>query len=175
MLVNIESKTGKSLEKWLEIINDQPFTRTSEKMNWLRKEHGLTHGYAALIIYQAKQAAQGEAEDPLEMVRKQYVGKENMRPIYDQLIEIVSGFGDDIEVTPRNSYVDICKNGQFLMFSPATPVRFEIMLKLKPQEPKGILEALPKPSNCTHRIKLATPEEITPELIAWMKVAYEQA
>ena len=175
MLLNLETKTGKPIAQWIEIINAQPFTRTSEKVNWLKKEHNLTHGYAGLVIYQAKLAAQGGAEDPAELVRKQYLGKEDLRPIYDKLLEIVSGFGEDVEILPRNSYVSIRRKVQFAMFSPATKIRFEIMLKLKAQEPKGILEALPKPSMCTHRIKLGTLEEITPELIGWLKEAYVQA
>ncbi|HRY84060.1 MAG TPA: DUF4287 domain-containing protein [Candidatus Cloacimonadota bacterium] len=175
MLRNLEAKTGKPIADWIKIINAQPFTRTSEKVEWLKKEHHLTHGYAGLVIYQAKLAAQGGPDDPEELVRKQYLGKEKLRPIYDKLVELVLGFGDDVEILPRNSYVSIRRKVQFAMFSPATKERFEIMLKLKNQEPKGILEALPKPSMCTHRIKLGSLEELTPELIDWLKEAYAQA
>lgn len=175
MLRNLEAKTGKSIAQWIEIINAQPFTRTSEKVSWLKKEHHLTHGYAGLVIYQAKLAAAGGAIDPEELVQKQYLGKESLKPIYDQLISIVSAFGDDIDIAPRNSYVSIRRKVQFAMFSPAARDRFEIMLKLKGTEPQGVLEALPKPSMCTHRIKLKSPEEITPEVIDWLKAAYAQA
>lgn len=173
MVNNLQARTGKTLEEWIEIINKQPFTRTSEKVNYLKKEFGIGQGYAGLIIYNAKIAVTGAPDTPEQLIEKQYLGKENLKPIYDKLVEIVRKFGDDVEVSPRNSYVSITRNTQFAMFTPATKIRFDVALKLKGQEPKGVLEALPSPGMCTHKIRVNSLEDITPEVIGWLKLAYD--
>lgn len=175
MRANLVQKTGKSMDEWIKIIDAQPLTRTSDKVHYLKKEFGLGTGYAGLIIYESKASQDREAFAPAELLRKQYVGKETLKPIYDKLIDLVQTFGTDVEIAPRNSYVSIRRKVQFAMFQPATKVRFDIMLKLRGQESSGVLEALPKPSLCTHRIKLGAVEEITEEVLAWLRKAYEQA
>jgi predicted transport protein len=175
MVNNLQAKTGKPLEEWIEIINKQPFTRTSDKVSYLKKEYGQGQGYAGLIIYHAKIALSGAPDTPEQLIEKQYLGKENLKPIYDKLVDIVSKFGEDVEIAPRNSYVSITRNTQFAMFTPATKIRFDVALKLKGQEPKGVLEALPSPGLCTHKIKVNSLEDITPEVIDWLKLAYDKA
>jgi len=175
MIANLQAKTGKTLEEWVEIINQQPLTKTSDKVKYLKSAYGLGQGYAGLIIYHAKIAATGKADSPEELIAKQYSGKEHLKPIYDKLLKEVKKFGADVEVSPKNSYVSLRRNVQFAMLTPATKLRFEVALKLKNQEPEGILEALPKNGMCTHRIKLNSLEEITPEVINWLKAAYGKA
>lgn len=175
MKANLEKNTGKSLEDWIQIINDQAFTRTSEKVKFLKSSFGLGQGYAGMIIYEAKASEDKSAFTPEELLRKQYVGKETLIPIYEKLVATMQGFGTDIQIIPHASYTSIRRSVQFAMFSPASKIRLDIMLKLKEQASIGILEALAKPSLCTHRIKLGSTEEITPELIQWLKEAYLQA
>ncbi|GAB1467793.1 hypothetical protein MASR2M64_04790 [Candidatus Cloacimonadota bacterium] len=175
MIQNVQLKTGKPLEEWIEIINKQPFTRTSDKVTFLRKEFGIGQGYAGLLIYHAKLAMEASPDTPEQLVDKQYSGKEELKPIYDKLIGIVRKFGDDVEISPKQSYVSLSRNTQFAMLTPASKIRFEVILKLKDQEPRGVLEALPTPGMCTHRIKLGTLEDVIKEVIDWMRLAYEKA
>jgi len=175
MIINLQTKTGKSLEEWIEIINQQPLTKTSDKVKYLKTAFGLGQGYAGLIIYHAKIQAAGKADTPGQLVAKQYSGKEQLKPIYDKLLSEIQKFGNDIEVSPKNSYVSLRRNVQFAMLTPATKVRFEVALKLKNQEPNGILEALPKNGMCTHRIKLSSVEDISNEVLGWLKTAYDKA
>lgn len=175
MISNLQKKTGKSLAEWIEIINQQPLTRTSDKVKYLKSAYGLGHGYAGLIIFHAKVEAAGKSDSPEELIEKQYQGKEQLKPIYDKLLSEVLKFGADLEIAPRNSYVSLRRNVQFAMLTPATKLRFDVALKLKNQEPDGILEALPRNGMCTHRIKLNSIEDITGEVINWLQAAYSQA
>ncbi len=175
MAHNLQEKTGKSMEEWVKIIDAQPLTMTSEKVKYLKKEYGLGHGYAGLIVYNSKIKAEGGPDTPEMLIEKQYAGKEQFKPIYDKLIKLVSEFGDDVEVLPRNSYVSLRREVQFAMLTPASKVRFDLALKLKDQPAEGILEALPTPGMCTHKIRINKLEAITPEVISWLKLAYDQA
>jgi len=175
MIANLQAKTGKTLEEWVEIINQQPLTKTSDKVKYLKSAYGLGQGYAGLIIYHAKIAATGKADSPEELIAKQYSGKEHLKPIYDKLLKEVKKFGADVEVSPKNSYVSLRRNVQFAMLTPASQIRFDVAIKLKNQEPIGILEALPTSGMCTHRIKLSSIEDITSEVLNWLKAAYDKA
>ncbi|MDD4310455.1 MAG: DUF5655 domain-containing protein [Candidatus Cloacimonetes bacterium] len=175
MINNIQARTGKALTEWIEIINKQPLTKTSEKVKYLKTNYGMGQGYAGLVIYQAKVAAEGRVDTPEELVAKQYNGKEQLKQIYDLLLAEVLKFGSDVEVSPKNSYVSLRRNVQFAMFTPSTRTRFDIALKLKNQDASGVLEALPTPGMCTHRIKVNSIEDINPEVISWLKLAYDMA
>lgn len=175
MIAHLPQKTGKTLEEWIEIINHQPLTKTSEKVKYLKATFGLGQGYAGLIIYHAKIAAAGHADSAEELLEKQYIGKEHLKPIYDKLLSEVLKFGNDVEISPKNSYVSLRRNLQFAMLTPASKIRFDIALKLKNQEPEGILEALPASGMCTHRIKLGSLDDINDEVMAWLKAAYDKA
>jgi len=175
MIANLQHKTGKSLAEWIEIINQQPLVKTSDKVKYLKSAYGLGQGYAGLIIYHAKVEAAGKADSPEELIEKQYTGKEQLKPIYDKLLSEVLKFGPDVEIAPRNSYVSLRRNVQFAMLTPASQIRFDVAIKLKNQEPIGILEALPTSGMCTHRIKLSSIEDITSEVLNWLKAAYDKA
>ena len=175
MIRNLQENTGKSMEEWIAILNEQALTRTSEKVDFLKTKHNLGHGYAGLIVYQAKVAAAGKVDSPEELLAKQFIGKENLKPIYDKILEEVRKFGDDVEVVPRNSYVSLRRNVQFAMLTPATKIRFDVALKFKEVVTDEILEALPTPGMCTHRIKLHTVEDISEKVIFWLKASYDRA
>jgi hypothetical protein len=49
MLKTLESKTGKNLDEWIEIVIRSPTTKHKEMINYLKSEYGLTYGYANLI------------------------------------------------------------------------------------------------------------------------------
>jgi len=41
MISNLQQKTGKSLADWIEIINLQSYTKTSDKVKYLKSTYGL--------------------------------------------------------------------------------------------------------------------------------------
>jgi len=55
MLKNILIKTGKSIEGWILIAQKQKGLKHNELVNYLKREHLITHGYANLIVRKSKQ------------------------------------------------------------------------------------------------------------------------
>src|SRR5690606_35340094 len=107
---------------------------------------------------------------------KQYKGKEQLKPIYDQLIKEISAIGKDVELAPKNAYVSVSRKKQFAMLSPANKSRFEIGLNLKGKEAGGILVAINSANAmCSHKINLSDVGEINKEVIDWLREAYEGA
>jgi hypothetical protein len=54
LVERIPAATGKDLKDWMRALDDGPaFSRFDEKVNWLRDEHGLSHGFATAIVHEA--------------------------------------------------------------------------------------------------------------------------
>lgn len=175
MIENLNKNTGKTLEQWIEIVNAQNLNRHGEIMKFLKGSQGLSHGFANLIALKAKGTDAGSAENPDDLITKQYRGKEHLKPIYDKLISEILTFGNDIEIAPKNTYVSLRRKKQFALLNPATKTRFEIGLNLKGQETKGMLVEEKPNSMCSHKINLAKIEEIDEEVFRWIKLAYDRA
>ncbi|MFD2561190.1 DUF4287 domain-containing protein [Aquimarina rubra] len=172
MINNMPEKTGKSLEEWKEILKDKSFTKHSEAVKFLKTEHGVTHGFANTIVTLSKDSN----DTPDDLVTSQYKGKENLIPIYEKLLTIVTSFGDDVIKTPKKTSVSIIRKKQFALIKPATKTRIDLGLKLKG---KAITERLqnsgPFGTMCTHRVQLQSIDQVDTELAAWLKEAYEMA
>jgi len=54
MIKNMADKTGKSIDAWINIVNEQKYLKHNELVNFLKKEYLITHGYANLIVRKAK-------------------------------------------------------------------------------------------------------------------------
>lgn len=175
MIENLFKNTGKTLEQWTDIVTKENFAKHGEIIRFLKETHGLTHGFANLIAHKSKGSDAGSAENPDDLITKQYQGKEHFKPIYDKLITEIKTLGNDIEIAPKNTYVSLRRKKQFATLNPATKTRFEIGINLKGQEPKGKLEAEKPNSMCSRKINITDIKDIDKEVFDWIKTAYDSA
>ena len=172
MIDNMPEKTGKSLSEWKKVLKTKSFSKHSEGVNFLKKEHNVTHGFANTIVALSKE----ENESPTDLVKNQYEGKENLIPIYKSLLAVVKEFGKDVTITPKKTSVSIIRKKQFALIKPATKTRIDLGLKLKDKPTTDRLEnSGPFGTMCTHRIKLSETNQVDNELKKWLKEAYENA
>lgn len=172
MIENMPEKTGKSLEEWKNVLSTRSFTKHSEALNFLKKEHGVTHGFANTIVslYRDRGAS------PEDLVSAQYKGREALMPIYEKLLNVVRGFGGDVQVVPKKTTVSLVRKKQFALIKPATKTRIDLGLKLRERSPEGRLEdSGPFGTMCTHRVRLTDISEVDTELCNWLKLAYSEA
>jgi hypothetical protein len=53
LLARVPEATGRDLHEWFRAIEAGPgLLRFEERVNWLRQEHNLPHGYATAIIHE---------------------------------------------------------------------------------------------------------------------------
>jgi hypothetical protein len=84
--------------------------------------------------------------------------------------------GPDVEIAPKKANVSLRRRKQFALLQPTTRTRLDLGLILKASEPEGRLEASGSfNAMFTHRVKLAAPDDIDAEVLAWLKAAYEEA
>jgi predicted transport protein len=175
MIENLYKNTGTSLEDWVEIVRSKSFSKHGEAVNFLKKTHGLTHGFANLIAHKAKESDADSADSHSDLITKQYQGKEHFKPVYEKLIDAIQLFGNDIEIAPKNTYVSLRRKKQFAILNPATKTRFEIGLNLKGIVPSERLMAEKPNAMCSHKICITSIEEIDLEVMNWLNIAYEKA
>lgn len=177
MIENMPKNTGKSLEEWIGILNQKRKVQAKHKelVSLLKDQYGLGLNYADIIVHKANGTDSGSI-DGETLIQKQYEGKEQLKPLYEHILERILSFGEDIEIAPKNAYVSLKRKKQFACLKPATKTRFELELILKGQTPEGILEAIPGVgAMCTHKIKLENVGQVTEEVIQWAKQAYTKA
>ncbi len=172
MINNMPEKTGKSLDQWKTLLDKKSFSKHSESVNFLKKEYGVTHGFANTIVHLSKT----ENDDAEDLVSNQYKGKENLLPIYKELISLVKAFGKDVKIEPKKSSVSIIRKKQFALIKPASKTRIDLGLKLKDKPiTKRLENSGPFGTMCTHRVQISEVQEINKELKEWLKEAYTKS
>ena len=172
MIDNMPEKTGKSLSEWKTILKEKSFAKHSEGVKYLKAEHNVTHGFANTIITLSKE----EDNSSEDLVENQYKGKENLIPIYKELISFLKSLGEDVTITPKKGSVSIIRKRQFILIKPATKTRIDLGFKIKDKPTTKRLEnSGPFGTMCTHRVKISELIEINEELKKWIKEAYDKS
>jgi len=172
MINNMPEKTGKSLDEWKKILKTKSFEKHSEGVKYLKTAHSVTHGFANTIVTLSKED-DNSSED---LVAAQYKGKEDLIPIYQQLIKYVKSLGSDVTTTPKKGSVSIIRKRQFVLIKPATKTRIDLGFKLKDKPMTDRLEnSGPFGTMCTHRVRISESADVNSELKGWIKEAYEKS
>jgi hypothetical protein len=177
LIRNLESQTGKSLATWLATARNSGLAKHKELVAYLKTEHGLTHGYANQIALRSLAADDAPAAGSDDLIEAQYSGaKQSMRPVYNALRAAVQAFGSDVEFAPKKAYVSLRRSKQFGLIQPSTATRVDVGLVLKGVAPGERLEAAGSfNAMVTHRVKVSSAAEVDPELIGWLRQAYNNA
>lgn len=175
-LKNIETSTGKSIADWTQIIKNSGFEKHGEQVSFLKTQYGLGHGNANTLVHTAMQSHADAANNDTDWLEDQYKGKENLRPLYNNIVAAINAFGNDVELSPKKTYMSVRRKKQFAIIQPSTKARLDLGLNIKGIDAAGRLEAAGSwNSMCTHRIKLDENSLLSEDIIRWTKQAYEQA
>lgn len=179
-LANIEQRTGRSIHDLAQLLRASGLAKHGEQVALLKRELGMGHGDANLLAHHVRKldaAAAGEAgpATPAAAVDALYTGKKaHLRPVHDELMRAIRGFGA-FEEAPKKTYVSLRRKKQFAMIGPATNTQVEVGINLKGVQPTGGLVALPPKSMCDYKIRLGSVDEVSKDLLAWIRKAYDAA
>lgn len=175
MVENIAETTGKPVAAWVTLARAQGFSRHGEILKWLKEKHGMGHGYANFVAKEALKSDAASGDDAL--VAAQFAGaKSALKPLYDQLVDMLCAFGSDVEIAPKKHNVSIRRSKQFALLQPSTANRLDVGLILKNVAPAGRLEASGSfNAMFTHRVRLSSAKEIDAQLERWLRAAYDAA
>jgi hypothetical protein len=174
---NLIQRTGKTLEEWVEIARrDGPPTEAGRQA-WLKDTHGFTTNYAGWVAERSFGRGAPEQYDPVGMVEEQYSGsKAALRPIYDALLGLGLGMGEDVRACPCATIVPLYRKHVFAQIKPSTNKRIDFGFALKDTPASGRLidtGGFAKKDRITHRIPISSLDEIDHEVEHWLRTAYE--
>jgi len=178
-LANLEKRTGRTIAEWDALIRSEGPPTRKERVAWLKAEHGLGTNQASWLA----QSAEGRLErpedyDPEALVDAMFAGpKAGLRPLYETLLAIGLGLGKDVRACPCSTIVPLYRNHVFAQLKPTTRTRLDLGLALGDATPTGRLVetgGLAKGDRITHRIPIASPDEIDDEVRRWLKLAYDR-
>jgi hypothetical protein len=185
-IATMKEKTGRTLDQWIAHIKKEGPDDEKGCRVWLKEKYGLGTNTAWWLAERAlaKNKLGLADEDPENYLREagQYVedmysgGKAGLRPIYDELLQIGLGLGDDVKACPCKTIVPLYRNHVFAQLKPTTRTRLDLGLALKDTKVAGRLidtGGFAKKDRITHRIPISTPDEIDDEVQHWLRVAYD--
>lgn len=184
ILRNLKANTGRSLEEWLDLLKKEGPSADRERRDWLKKNYGLGQTTASMLAERSvgKGFENTDAEAYLKAaagyVEAMYAGKASLRPAHDYLITKVIELFPEVRICPCATIVPLYRNHVFAQIKPATKGRLEIGLCLKgfPGQLSNRLVdtgGLQKGDRITHRFELTPGVLPDPEMLAWMKIAYD--
>lgn len=107
-----------------------------------------------------------------------------MRPVYERLVEIVTGLGEDVELNIRKSncrksncrknYMAFHRGRQFALVKASTASRVDVGLKFgdPPASPRLEAAATFGSGAITHKVALTSLGNVDAELASWLAAAY---
>jgi hypothetical protein len=187
----LKEKSGRTLDEWIAFVNKSGPKTEPERRDWLKAKHGLGTNYAWWIA--ERSLGKGGDEDSPEAylkaadkyVQGMYTGKkEALRTIHDALLDLGVSLGKDVKVCPCQTMVPLYRKHVFAQIKPTTNTRIDFGLCLTPLLKDG-KKKIPsggrlidtggfvKKDRITHRIPIASIDEIDDEIQRWLKTAYD--
>lgn len=172
MPATLEEKTGRSLAEWQVTVRGLGLTKHGEILKALKQDHGLTHGYANMLALLA--TGYGKAGED-ELLAGLFKGpKATLRPIYDRVEQLITGFGSDVDVRTMKTMIGFKRNRQFACFTPASGGRADLGITLKdaaPDDPR--IKATPG-GMTSHVVPITSVEELDDDVVGWLRIAYDR-
>jgi len=181
---DLQEKSGRSLEQWMKLIEDEGPGTVAERRAWLKDVHKIG-GNTASWMAQRSVGESGTWDESPEAylkaaeryVSEMFAGKKaGLKPIYDALLELGLSIGKDVKACPCQTIVPLYRNHVFAQIKPTTNTSIDMGFALKDTKAKGRLidtGGFAKKDRITHRIPIASVAEIDAEVKRWLKIAYD--
>lgn len=175
---NIQAKTGKSLDELAAMASASGLEKHAQLRSMFQEQLGLGYGDANTLVHAIRDAGASGSQSaqntsPDQVLDEIYSGaKSTLRPIHDELMARIETFGP-FEIAPKKGYVSLRATRQFAMIGPATKSAIEIGINAKELADASGWKLMPKGSMCTYTIRISDSADVTDELVAAIRAAYD--
>jgi hypothetical protein len=179
-LDTIKEKTGMSPDDFESIARNKGLLGVGVPAGpiiaWLDADYGLGRGHAMALVsvFRGRLDGQPSLDDA---IGKFLAGpKSKWQLAWDELMAAVMKFGTDVSLQPTDTYVGITRRGKKFAVVATTAARMDVGLKLKGAPTTERLAASGSwNAMVTHRVQLFDGAEVDPQLIGWLREAYDRA
>jgi len=174
-LRNIEQASGKTVADFAAAVAAHGIDSHARIVAFLRAEYGLSYGNANAVALRVREVAAGGPAPDDALLDAQYSGpKAVLRPVYEQLRDLATGLGPDVEVLVQKTGVALRRRRQFGLVQAASAKRVTLGLNL-PDDPANPRVFATPGAMCAYRVDLADVSAVDEEVAAWLAAAYERA
>lgn len=174
---SMRERTGRTLEEWVEVVRASGVDPLDQRAvrRWLKEEHGVLQNSRYAIAHAAARGAGWEPPSVEESIDGQFSGpKAHLRPIFDAVRAVLEDLGDDVRVEARGTYVPFVRRRQLAAVAAATRSRVDVGLRYTDPPASDLLTPAAAPGQATHKLSLTSVDEVTAEVEALLRAAYEQ-
>lgn len=172
-----KEKTGYSLGEWLPVVHASGLTKQKDITDWLKAEHSLNHLQAQLLAGLFLNNGKPVYQDEGGLLNNQFVKCESMRPLFDQLSEIILQNFPDAQRIPKKTYVSFTAIREFAAIN-IKPKEIRLGFDLGDTDFTGILQKSklsgPMP-RISHMVTLTAEQQFTKELIGYLQTSYNRS
>jgi hypothetical protein len=175
-LDTVKAKTGKTPDDFKKLAQEKGLDTYKAVVAWLKSDFELGHGHANAIAHVILEGDKPKETDE-EGVAKHFAGaKASWCKPYDDLLEKVKQFGNDIRVAPTSSYLSLLRKDKKFAVVQISGKRMDIGIKLKGAPVEGRFEESGTWNiMVTHRVRIDDPKQIDAEIMEWLRKAYDKA
>jgi hypothetical protein len=175
-LDTVKKKTGKTPDDFKKLAQEKGLDTYKAVVAWLKTDFELGHGHANAIAHVILEGDKPKETDE-EGIAKHFSGaKASWRKPYDDLLEKVNQFGNDIRVAPTSTYLSLLRKDKKFAVVQIGGKRMDIGIKLKGTPVEGRFEESGAwNSMVTHRVQIDDPKQIDAEIMSWLRKAYDKA
>lgn len=183
-VATLKEKTGRTLEQWCTLIRNEGPDDLAARREWLKDKYKLGTNTVWWLAERADgQPTWDESPEAYLAIAPKYVdemfsgGKAGLRPIYEELLKLGRALGDDVKFCPCKTIVPFYRNHVFAEVKPSTRTRLDFGLALGDTKATGKLidtGGFKKKDRITHRIALASVDDIDAEVQHWLRIAYDR-
>lgn len=177
MIASMKSRTGKTLEEWVDIVRKDPLPdKRRAQQQYLKEKYGLGQN-SAILILQSLNGGASEYDDGDKLVNEQFQGDNApLKSLYEWLAEEIKKLGEDVTIQPRKTYIPFYRKKQFLVVKPqkgklhiglALP---ETMEFARLDSAKGLGS-----ERITRQVVIAQKSDATQDVREWIRKAYEMS
>ena len=180
----LPAKSGRTLDQWARFINNSGIDGRKERIAFLKDEHGFGTNSAMFIVDYAADRHSWDGDPGIYLVQaEQYVDaqysgtKAGLFPIFECVVATARQLGRDVKICPCKTMVPFYRERVFAEVKAATRTRVELSFALKGVPFGGLLQKNPRANDkdrLKHQVHLTTTADLTPEVIRWLKLAYDQ-
>jgi len=174
---SMAERTGHTLDEWVlavEASGVDPLDQRAVRA-WLKEAHGIGQNTQWAIAFETARRNGWVEPDVEGYIDGQYAGaRAPLRPVFDRVRELLTSLGDDVTVEGRGGYTPFVRRRQFAAVAAATRSRVDLGLRFTEAPTSDLLAPSNGPGQSTHKIGLAAPEDVTAEVEALVRLAWEQ-
>jgi hypothetical protein len=171
ILRNLPAKTGRDVDAWVALIKAEGPAEPKTCARWLKQAHGLGGATAQVLAAHALGGIHDLA--PEQRLDKLYEGREGLRPIGDRLTVLAHGLGADVTSAVLSTMISFSAGLKFAEAKPAGKGRVDLGLALGHEPlPLTPVKTADASDRITYRIPLASVDDITGEVVAWLARAH---